>query len=170
MEKLIKLILLSLIISSCGQNNGKFIYFKDNDPNLTEISEFTLLSSREYSPSNWVEDNLTHKGEYVYMVPTEVLLLTGNSGTGWMSLTMGNRKFCYQGNAQTVNDIGDKFILVKEKSDINESCLTQNLDISFNTQVTLKNNDQVKLRVDGGGCNNNCFFTEVEIDFVSEDN
>jgi hypothetical protein len=132
--------------------------------------EISLTASRRYAPSEFNSHETVIEVDANFTVPTTIDVLEGNSGTGWLQLRVGSRKFCYQGNAsnnQTLN--GTHFIAKWEKSVLTEPCHSGGAKIPFVPTVSALIGDIVKLTVDGGGCSKGhgaCLFTEVDLILV----
>jgi hypothetical protein len=133
--------------------------------NLPAPQEVTIKASRDYQPSIWNHGSYIMLTTSIYNIPEEIEILSGNSGTGWLSLYASGRKFCYQGNASNnKTPDGDLFVLVKEKTDLNEECYSNNSNTTYDTEVYLEKDFVIDLEVNGGGCSvgkGACLFTEV---------
>lgn len=136
------------------------------------VPEISINASRNYNPSKWYDFNKIVESNFESIVPNEIHVITGNSGTGWVSLIIGSRKFCYQGNASNNQTLdGDKFILVIEKSNVDSQCSSSTDKINANRSVTIKQGDIISLSVNGGGCSNSagtCVYTEVATEISSK--
>jgi hypothetical protein len=156
------MILLSLFVFvSCGKDaatlipgsvttNANKIGNLENDM-IIHIIDIQNELSLEASTDEAFELSSTTEG--TYKIESEIPVLEGNSGKGWLGLTIGNRKFCYQGNASNAATVdGDKFILNKELSDISANCESTEYDMPFTTEVEISFHDQIELVIEGGGC------------------
>ena len=161
----IALIALVFTISSCDQDRQRTIIQSGGDGNgksSQALREISLNASRDYRPSSWnnYEDNAEQTGEF--LIPEIISTIEGNTGTGWLSLAIGERKFCYQGDARNNNSgDGDSFIIKKEKTDLNEDCFKNSNDQNYALEVLINEGDSVTLSVNGGGCGSLCEYTEV---------
>ena len=157
-----------ILLISCGKENGGAENPVSSGTgslgNLTP-EDIVLSASRRYAPSQFNSHELTVEKEGHYLIPTEIEVLDGNSGKGWLQLRVGDRKFCFQGNASSPQSTdGTLFVARWEKSDLSEPCHSSGAKIPFNSSVSVLTGDIVKL--DGGGCakgHGACLFTEVEV-------
>lgn len=128
----------------------------------------TMIASRDYAPSSWDSHYYTVENTGTYFVPEMIEVNFGNSGTGWASLSTADRKFCFQGNASNNNARnGRQFVLKHEKSDLYEECYEKHSNITADQKLILRQGEQIKLSIDGGGCSSqnprSCMETEGEI-------
>lgn len=160
------LILSMLILISCGGKSD------DTQPPHKEISDgeridsrIHLIASRDYNPdtANSYKEHVGYNA--FFRVPIEISVSEGQSGNGWLSLTLGDRKYCYQGN-KVLGKNGDKFSLISEIEDINVVCSKNGLKDIFDAFVFLEKDDIIKLEVNGGGCGSNCGYVRVEYELT----
>lgn len=165
MPKLIFLLLLTLLFSCGGSKkvgNNSDTSDAVNDTAPISATDIEISASRDYNPSSWNDFELQAAASANYSVPLELEVIAGNSGTGWASLYIGNRKFCYQENAPNNNtNNGTKFILIKEKSNLSTECYQNQDNIAYNQQVNVSKEDSIRLSINGGGCGPFCMFTEA---------
>lgn len=169
--KTLVFLISALILVSCGKSKNKSSSSGALDVSNGNVvvtpTDLSFTASRDYNPSSFNSYNDTIDVPGNYQVPSQINVVFGNSATGWLSLVIGNRKFCYQGNAsnnQVAN--GTKFLIKWEKSNINEDCTSGNFKIPFNNSLTVAKDDVIGLSVNGGGCSSNagtCLYTEVTV-------
>lgn len=124
--------------------------------------DILLNASRDYGPSSWNPMQVQAPVDGTYSMPSELLVLAGNSGTGWASIKFPSKKYCYQGNASNNNTPnGTKFILKHQSNNIEDPCYANPKDPASSTQMILAN-DIIELNISGGGCASHCEFTEIE--------
>lgn len=140
---------------------------ESNSPTVTPKDEnYTISPVREYGPSGWDNVKVTFNGSGVVSIPSEVNVLTGNPGTGWMSVTLKNAKYCYQGNARNNNEVGSKFKLVKSySSGLGRPCHQNSPSHNLGLDFSVSSGDEMHVSIDGGGCGKDCQYTEVEFNF-----
>lgn len=176
--KILITLMIILSVTSCGKSKSKKrSYSPQTDSSTGGVQaipeDLTFIASRSYGPSTFSDyvDSISVSAEYE--VPLEAEVITGNSGTGWLELIVGNRKFCYQGNAsnnQTPN--GTKFILQWEKTNLSAPCHSSSGKIPYSTTYHAQAGDEIRLSVNGGGCSNSsgaCVYTEARLDLFLKD-
>lgn len=165
MKKFLLMLMLIFLVVSCAKKSSSSSNKSSVDtPAISVDPEDILLSaSRDYRPSDWNNDERKLEFAASFLIPEEVDLIAGNSATGWMSLYVGSRKFCYQGNGANNSSIGDKFILKHEKLSLEEQCHNSTDNIEFSAIADVELGDEVKLVINGGGCSSICEYTEVEV-------
>ena len=145
---------------------------------------FTLFASRGYNSSFWNNDEYTMKKSGWIKLPNTVYLASGNAGTGWMTLELGQHKACFQGNDG--NGTGDnaikffklkKVVYANQVSECYQSGSAAAADdnkiiYAANEHYYVKpnKNDLAKLQVNGDGCDSSpdgspddCVYTSVII-------
>lgn len=136
--------------------------------------EVLLISaSRDYNPSHWNNYQGIASFDGIIKIPLTIDVTAGNSGTGWTTLQIQERKFCYQGvamNNQTAN--GHLFVLKKEITNQQDSCHNSLSQIELiDRKVIINKGDQIILEVNGGGCSSvhgSCMYTEVSMEIIPE--
>jgi hypothetical protein len=144
------LLLIIILLVSCGDRRETTI-----EPRRDFSSgDITLKASRTYNPNNWFPANMTSSitGDFTMPSVINVQNEVGNAGTGWTSITVGDRKFCYQGDAASDVDTSDQFFLIKEKNNILANCNDPAGDITFDLIVIVEQGDLIKMELHGGGC------------------
>ena len=139
---------------------------------IEEVTEeFSLVASRSYSPNEITDFNMTALSDATFLVPRVVDVKEGNAGVGWMSLTVGERKFCFRGNASNslIND-GDSFVLHSEKEHVDQQCRSREGRIAYDQFLEVNRGDEVVMSILGGGCSTSaatCKTTIVELNFLN---
>ena len=165
------------LLVSCGDNATNATPLEDLSPEIKPLPEdldppgnnpiekdlVIFEASRDYNPSAWHSDRQIANFEGEYIVPEEVFIAEGNAGNGWMTLVVGNTKYCYQGNARSSRHYGDSFKLKYAKEIDGGPCYSNQdtFEAVETTQITL--DDELVLSVDGGGCSDQCEYTIVSI-------
>lgn len=166
MKNLLLILCLILLASACGKK-------RKSSPVADVIQapiavDIVLSASRTYGPSSWSNGLLTAPATANYEVPERVDIDFGNSGTGWLSLVIGNRRFCFQGNASnnsTAN--GTAFLLIREKAVVTEDCHTNLHNQPANRIVQISQGTEIRLSIPGGGCSSGaCQDTGVELRLI----
>lgn len=155
-------LLMTLSLSSClSQGEESAEQINRRSPVLAPIK---LSASRDYNPSRWQHGVISVSRPGLFAVPSELQLVAGHVGTGWASINVAGRKFCYQGNALHNNDShGSAFLLRFEKLSPQDQCHDATTNIPYNRQVMLSSNQLITLQVHGGGCGSSCGFIEIEM-------
>ena len=172
----LSLLFIALFFVGCGSKNSSGSAANDTSTTapVTPVGEdFAITASRTYNPSSWSNGSYTASFPAFYRVPLQIQVISGNSGTGWSSLVVGDRKFCYQGNASnnhTPN--GNLFMLKNERTSVSTDCSSGSNIIVFDQNISLQSGTQISLSVNGGGCSNSagaCLNTQVSavIEFIS---
>lgn len=167
--RLLAIIFTALILSSCLDSDSSPEELDENEqtpPPPVELREINMNASRDYNPSSWHHHDKISQQSGDFLAPESLPVLAGLPGTGWASLYIGERKFCYQGDGSS-NSAGDgtQFILVKEKAQLSPPCHSAGQDIEFNREVEIQKDMELRLEVNGGGCSssqNTCVYTEVQ--------
>ena len=136
------------IQGSTGQNGSQGA----TGVGFTNSVDTLVQAERFYAPSDWGNGELLI-GAGLYEVPSRIATLVGISGTGWASVTVGNRQFCYQGR----NANSTEFRYRGEKpagQDCHLGSLKKTGSILLVTAQTT-----LVVRIDGGGCNSLCTHT-----------
>lgn len=128
-----------------------------SNPAIT-AGELELHAARDYNPDQWEHGQLINYIKGWFDVPAQIDVTQGESATGWVSLYVGTRKFCYQGSSASN---GTKFILKHEKTAPDVDCESTLSNFAFDRKVFIGQGDSIKLSVNGGGCGQNCYRTEV---------
>lgn len=157
----IKSLSLILLLAACGgkDHTSYTTYLTEEAEALP--ADIVITASRTYSPSSWDSFERTSQVEGVFEVPKRLLVLEGNSGTGWASLIIGDRKFCYQGTAKSNSHTSDVFELKREKSSLSEDCFGSSGNLTADREVSIWKDDKIKFEINGGGCGSKCSETEA---------
>jgi hypothetical protein len=153
MKKLI-LILMSIAIVSYA-----------NEPQLSPTVDPYILA--EEKPSIIVnsaidyENDLEDPFEEVLMygsffdVPKVIKVVEGESNDQLLSLIIGERKFCYQGQ-------GNEFVYKGELVYLSDDCEDGNLEPFTDDQVYSEYGDLIVARIHNISCDESCGYSEVE--------
>jgi hypothetical protein len=129
----------------------------------------TLSASRDYYPSEFNDDSKILQSSAVVSIPRIIHTTYGNAGNGWVSLTIGNKRACYQGNAKEAGGHSDTFTLKRFSRARHRHCRAANrVSPSPGQEVTASSGDQVVLSVTGSNCKNRSVCRYVEIDVEIE--
>jgi hypothetical protein len=145
------------------------------EPEEEVLEDYVLLASKSYEPEFSLNDELKIdvEKEASYLLPMEINVLQGNAGKGWIELIVGNKKFCYKGQAKHKAQFNKVFRLKFQKKNVKDECKKKKTNVALDPVVSLKKNTVLKLNLLGGGCSktfNTCKYTEVEAElkpFVS---
>ena len=163
MKSLFSLTLISLLglLSSCLSTGED--PFEDGVNRSPLLRSIEVSASRDYNPSRWQNGVIAVEQNGLFHLPTELQVLAGHIGTGWASISIGGRKFCYQGNASSNNqDDGTSFQLRFEKLSPNDECHHASTNIPYQRDISLQSGQLITLQVHGGGCGTSCNFLELE--------
>lgn len=172
MKRVLNILTLLFLITACGKSHIEFDLppkKKDAPPKTSSFDtlDFTLSASRDYGPSSWNDDEKVAENTGNYLVPEEIEVIAGNSGTGWVTLVINDRKFCFQGNASNNSSMdGDKFVLKHEKSRLDRECHESAYTIAHSPHIFITKGDELTFSINGGGCSeleSTCVYTETEI-------
>jgi hypothetical protein len=104
-----------------------------------------------------------------YRIPKEVMATKGVSGYRWMSLTIGDKKFCYRGNGfpgPGVTD-GDRFILKGAYEGDKKDCHQREFKKEVSTKVFVNKGDELKASLHGRVCLHFCELTSVNFPLLA---
>lgn len=139
------------------------------------VGGLTMFASRDYGPSTWYPDTFENETDETLRlkVPNAVSVTSGNSGSGWLTLTIGSYNVCYQGTAPNNTIVAKTFTLKKIVSSAvacpssggAPAAMVSPLSVPLNVGET------AVLDVNGGGCsssgpNANCTYTGVLIPHI----
>lgn len=163
-------LLIMLLLISCGRTKDRNTLVlppevpaessTETTPEVVEPEapiipqELILYASRDYNPSVFNPQTGTIIGTGTFIVPDELIVVSSNSnaGTGWASLIISDRKFCYQGNASNANTMNGSKFLLKHESVLTEEChLKVIAKPELDSEIELKDKDSATLSVHGGG-------------------
>ena len=132
----------------------------NSDLTVTYDVELTMNPSRDYDPSVFNPASLeADAGELT--LPDTLPLVAGVAGTGWAAITVGDLKFCYQGNGVNNSDPGTRFEFVGETAAA-ASCPAGGL-VDNGLTVT-HDGGTITAEVSGGGVSGAIrTYTEVEV-------
>lgn len=144
-SRIYEIILINLFFSfGCGDpGNGAF--------NLPQ-TDLIVIAEMRFPPMERVSGETITNFTGRLRIPGELEVLRGNSGVGWAGLTIGDRKFCYQGNAiseQTGG--GDFYFLRNEAFNVLAPCLLRG-EAMFETEAQVGAGDLVSLAIEEPGC------------------
>ena len=130
------------------------------------VREIVLTSSIDFEPARLEEGAYEIGFNATLSVPLELSVVQGNSGNGFASLTINNRKYCYQGNALDENDPGGSLYFFRYiKTNPLAVCSFQDGgDIAFEQRIDVSSGQTITLTIESPGCsleNGTCVFTEV---------
>lgn len=94
----------------------------DNELKASWIEEKTYNVQRLYDPSAFVNATDALQATAVTL-PNFLPLLNGVAGTGWLTVTLGDVNYCYQGNGANNNSVGTGFSF-KGEVDATEECFS----------------------------------------------
>lgn len=130
-----------------------------NGTNATfQTKSFAVTASRDYNPSVFSPTAVT-VNPGIYQFPT-TLNVTGNMGTGWISVTAGGYKLCYQGAAQNNNTVS---LQAKFKGYTTSDAECHNGVIPSKPELTVVEQGGLVVSVSGGGCASQCTLTTVTV-------
>lgn len=152
------------------------------DPDQAPGDEITLEASIDFSDGTdgRVEgEYATVDGEYDVMftgtirIPVKIDVVDGNSGVGWTGITVGERKFCYKGNASdTQTPDGDAYELMNEAITLDLPCVPVGFD-NPDPVVEVTPESDLKLHIEIPGCafgQGACLDTNIEAKVEVESN
>lgn len=152
-----------LVLVSCGDDSG------DRDFSIAlPTDEITLVSTIDFEPIQRESGFYTVQSQGTFEIPALIEITRGNTGTGFASLVIGQRKYCYQGQAideREINDQGYFFLYQKENILTGCSGLDRGIAI-FEPRVNVVSGDQIRLTIESGGCileENTCIPTEAKV-------
>ena len=168
--KIISLSIISILLS--GYVYG-FIILEDKsqktEPRYEVKENIIIKASRSYGPDSHERfEHILNYGSF-FKLPKHIDVVDGSSGDGWLSLIVGERKFCYQGNRYYSDDtFGDKFIYSGELVNLSDKCYSKVFEEYKDDSVYSEYGDILVARIEGGGCDY-CEYTEVEFELVATD-
>jgi hypothetical protein len=142
------LLLIFLFLFSCGTKDDAL------DENVDNV-DISALASRTYSPSTWSHLDMVSLQAGDFELSSEIMVLAGNAGTGWASIVINNIRYCFQGNAGNNNQLGDRFELKYQKTNLSEQCY-QGSNSPAVVDITLAIGTSIKMEIHGGGCGSIC--------------
>ncbi len=116
-------------------------------------------ASRTYSPSTWSDGHGTIPAG-VHSLPLNVVVTAGNSGTGWMTLTVGSIRVCYQGGAP--NNSTPSTIWYYRGMRLTGNCFDSGLTMAY-PSLMLPEDTAASLSINGGGCGGICSSTSTDL-------
>lgn len=127
-----------------------------------KVYQFTVLASRFYNPSVMEPTILQFpKWAKTLMIPEYFNVMPdGNAGTGWLVVQIGEKQFCYQGNASNNNATNGTQFILKYYRDDSESCWSRGaVKISGEQNVEFDPEKTTSVTISGGGCSNKACLT-----------
>lgn len=124
--------------------------------------QFTILASRFYNPSVMDPTVLQFpKWAKVLLIPEYFEVMPeGNSGTGWLVVQVGEKQFCYQGNASNNNATNGSQFVLKYFRDDTDSCWAKGAQkISGEQKVEIDPEKSTSVTISGGGCSSKACLT-----------
>lgn len=161
--KLTLTVYVFLALSACGDFND------DNREGYAislPVSEIVLTSSIDFEPAELEEGVYEIGFNGTLNAPLELSVIQGNSGNGFASLTINNRKYCYQGNALDENDPGGSLYYFRyiKPNPLAVCSFPDGGDIAFEESIDVSSGQTITLTIESPGCsleNETCVFTEV---------
>lgn len=117
----------------------------------------SLSASRSYTPSEMLGD-LKVAPPGIYTLPTSITIGSGNAGNGWLTINLDGVRFCYQGAASNSNTLSNVFNFRGIKT--SGGCDTGGT-IAFANTLTVFDESEVVITINGGGCGSVCASTTV---------
>lgn len=162
-----KVILLGFttLAGACGDLQGDS-NSQEGFPVPLPLEEIILTSSISYGPIERESAAYEMQTSAVISVPVNLTVLRGNSGVGFASLTINNRKFCYQGSALNESDInGESYFFRYEKvSPVSTCVVPDGGETVFDDEVEVNAGDRISFEIESPGCSveeGTCVFTEA---------
>ena len=151
-----------LLVTSCSNN---FFTTKSPETDPLLIKEIPIKISNEYKDEIATgEKNIitSHDSvamyDSIYLIPKSVSVQEGISGHRWLSLRVGDQKFCYRGNGfpgPGVHD-GDQFALQGVYSDISKPCYKKDYEVVKTRKVKISKGDEIASSLHGNVCIHFC--------------
>lgn len=145
-----------------GQDGSNGEDGSDGSDALAPLNQLKVKANRDYDPSVFNPTDFSVTAG-VYKLPTDLTLLQGVSGTGWVTLRLGGEQYCYQGDGKNNNDPGTKFTL-NHVGTVGSECFTTASSGSTELDMLMLLEDtNGTLSVNGGGVSSAIrTLTEVE--------
>jgi hypothetical protein len=123
-----------------------FIVNSDMSVSWNESKSYS--AERYYDPSQFVNASDSIEADEIQL-PSFIALDFGVAGTGWLTVELGDTRFCYQGNGANNNTPGTGFTF-KGETDSSNSCQSATL---VNNGLLLAPTEEVDLvvTINGGG-------------------
>ena len=131
-----------------------------DDGKSVEAVEIAITASRDYSPSTFSPQTYSLRAG-VYELPQSLDLVQGHGGTGWVSLIVDGKRYCYQFNGRNNGDAGDQAIYAGAKLNPASECFV-GMRSNEPLDILLPAAANAELAVNGGGCSSSCTLTVVE--------
>lgn len=150
------------LVGTNGQNgtNGTAGIAGQNGTNGAGLAPiaFSVTASRSYNPSVFTPSAVTvNPGIYAFPATLNV---TGNIGTGWISVTAGGYRLCYQGLAANNNTVS---LQAKYRGYTSASAECSNGTVASKPELVVMEQGGLVVSVTGGGCANLCTLTTVTV-------
>ncbi|MCO4753434.1 MAG: hypothetical protein KC478_03080 [Bacteriovoracaceae bacterium] len=156
-----------ILFLSCGESIDPD---RDSSTLPFAVDEIEMVATVDFSPLESTPREFQIGFPARLQAPQGLAVIRGNSGTGFTSLIIAERKFCYQGNAVSESTLGGNQYFLAFETDSFLDCSLGGI-ASFDPEVEVRSGDTLRLEIETPGCSiefETCIFTQVraEIDIL----
>ena len=114
----------------------------------------TLFACRDYDPSKWHNFEMQAPVTGSVSFPEKIFVASGNSGTGWLTLKVGENRVCYQGDGANNNSVSKTFtfkhVISSPSCDANTATKVI-VSLDHNYELDVSEGNIIALQINGGG-------------------
>lgn len=159
---MLAILALTACAGSDGSDGANGTNGNNGQPGFRDTQTVTVSTVRTYGSGSSITDGVATLPAGIVNLPLTIQVTSGNAGNGWLSVRMGDTRFCYQGTAPNATQLSGQFIYRGIK--VGSNCDTGGATPFANT-VTLFEDTEVVVAVLGGGCGSLCQTTAADVTF-----